>query len=524
MELTNKNIAGAVEDIRAFFEKAEVPHKDVIKICLVAEEALLRCQKKFGMSHEFFLYKKKWFSAPEIIIRIKGEPFYPLEDEQDDETILNNEVMRQLLHYDQAKTIYRYENGCNELISFSTKERKPWKIPGGSITVAILLAIIFSFAVNFLSPEVQKFLLEQIVEPTLSTLLKLIVTITIFMMFFAIVAGISAIEDSTTLSNIGATVLGRFFVINLCIVALTILISRIFIPTEIIAANDGAFNANEFVNLMLTVVPTNIPEAFIKENALQVTVLAFLVGICITNLGKRISHVKILANEINILVFKVLQTIFKIIPLTIFLCVFKALEGSKMSDFLKVWQLLATEFVVYALLISLMLILLTLKTKTNAADFLRKIFPAFLVAFTTGSSSVSLPESFKVSKENLRIDDKLCDFWLPLALVLFSPSKLIQLTTAGFYVSVAAGKSISIEELFILVFLSIQLSFASPNAAGGIAASFSILLTQLGLPTEFIGSLMIADIMTGNLFTGLNIWVRESELVLVAHKMNFIKK
>ena len=34
---------------------------------------------------------------------------------------------------------------------------------------------------------------------------------------------------------------------------------------------------------------------------------------------------------------------------------------------------------------------------------------------------------------------------------------------------------------------------------------------------------MIADVLTGNLFTALNILVRESEPVFVAHKMNFIK-
>ena len=48
MKLTNKNINGAIENIRAFFENAKVSRKDVIKICLVVEEALLRYQEKFG--------------------------------------------------------------------------------------------------------------------------------------------------------------------------------------------------------------------------------------------------------------------------------------------------------------------------------------------------------------------------------------------------------------------------------------------------------------------------------------------
>ena len=72
-------------------------------------------------------------------------------------------------------------------------------------------------------------------------------------------------------------------------------------------------------------------------------------------------------------------------------------------------------------------------------------------------------------------------------------------------------------------FLAIQLSFATPNAAGGIAASFSILLTQLELPLEFIGLLMIAEVATSNLFTGLNMVIRQCELMTVAHKMNLIR-
>ena len=524
MKLTNKNIGAAVDDIRAFFEKENVPHKDVIKICLVIEESLLRYQEHFGEAHEFNLYTKKFFGAPKIIVRIKGEPFYPLENEpEDDETILSNEIMRQLMHFEEAKTIYRYENGCNELISFSTRERKLPKIPGGSITVAILAAIIFSFVFGNFPQEFQKILVEQIVSPCLSTLLGLIVTVTIFMMFISIVAGISAIEDSAMLSNIGATVLGRFFIIDLFIIALTIFVSRIFFPTEIISSADGSFDANEFVELLLSIIPTNILEAFLEGNALQVTVLAFLVGICITNLESRLPNVKIFVVELNILVFKILETVFKVIPLVIFLCVFKTLATSTLADFLKVWKLVAAEILVYAAIILLMMIWLVLKTKTNAADFLRKIFPVFLVSFTTGSSAASLPQSLEISKKNLQIDEKLCNFWIPLSLVLFSPSKLIQLTMAGVYVTVATGNDISILSLFILAFLAVQLSFASPNAAGGIAASFTLLLTQLDLPEEFIGSLMIADVLTGNLFTGLNVLVRQCELMTVAHKMNFVK-
>lgn len=521
MELTNKNIGAVIEDIRAFFENAKVSRKDVIKICLVVEETLLRYQKKFGAAHEFKLYTKKFFGAPKIIIRIKGEAFYPFQQE-DDDMILSNEVMQRLLHYEEAKTIYRYENGCNELISYSTRERKPLKIPGGSITIAIILAIAFSFVTELLSPEVQSILSEKIISPALSTLTALIVTVTVFMIFFSIVAGICAIEDVSMLNNIGTTVVGRFFLIDVFIVAVTFLISGIFFPVMTIL-DKNFVEVGQIVDLLLSIIPTNILEAFLKGKVLQVTVMAFAVGICIIKIGNRIANVKTLVTELNYLVFKIVSLIFSAIPLVIFLCVLKTLLTSSFADFLKVWKIIVAELIVYAIVILLVVIRLYLKTKVSIPDFLKKISPAAIISLTTSSSVASLPKNLEISKSELNIEEKFCDFWIPLSLVLFSPSKLIQLTMAGFYVMSVTGESLSVFEMLIIAFLSIQLSFASPNAAGGIVASFTLLLTELGLPLEHVGTLMIADVMTGNLFTGLNVLIRQCELMTVSHKMDFIK-
>lgn len=430
--------------------------------------------------------------------------------------------MQRLLHFDEAKTTYRYENGCNELISYSTRERKPLKIPGGSITIAIILATAFSFVIEHLSPEVQSILSEKIISPALSTLTALIVTVTVFMIFFSIVAGICAIEDVTMLSNIGTTVVGRFFLIDVLIVAVTFLISSFFFPVMTLADKNVA-EVGQIAELLLSIIPTNILEAFLKGKVLQVTIIAFAVGICIIKIGSRISNVKAFVAELNLLMFKIVEMVFSTIPLVIFLCVSKAILSSSLADFLKVWKIIVAGLIVYAIIILFMLIRLYIRTKVSIPDFLKKISPATIISLTTGSSVASLPKTLETAKENLRIEEKFCNFWIPLSLVLFSPSKLIQLSMAGFYVMSVTGEDLSAFEAFIIAFLSIQLSFASPNAAGGIVASFTLLLTELGLPLEHVGTLMIADVITGNLFTGLNVLVRQCELMTVAHKMNFIR-
>ncbi len=523
MNLSNQDIDKAINNIRDFFKNANVPHKDVIKICLIVEEALLRWQDRFGEAHEFKLYKKKWFGTPKIIIRIKGKPFSPLQNDLDDDTILSNEVMKNLLHYDEAKTIYRYENGYNELISVSTKERKPLGIPGGSITVSIILAVIFSFLVDFLPQDIQATLLNEVITPILDTLMQLVVTVTIFMVFFAVISSICAIEDSTMLGNIGLTVIGRIFFLNIIIILLTIFIGSLFFPLNFVE-NGDSFAISKVVELFLSIIPTNILAAFLDGNILQVTVLAFLIGICITLIGNQIPNVKSIVMELNELIFKVTEMILGVIPLTIFLCIFKTLVESDFSEFFVVWKLVAASIITYAAIILLMLICIKSKIKLGIKDFFKKIFPAFIIAFTTVNSSAALPKIIEVSRDNLRIEEKFCNFWAPLAFVMFSPSELIALTICVIYGISAAGSSLSLIDPLIIIFLAIQLSIATPDAAGGIAAAYGIILTQFGLPLEIIGALMITDVVIDNLFTGLDVVAHECELVLVANKMGFIKE
>ena len=170
-----------------------------------------------------------------------------------------------------------------------------------------------------------------------------------------------------------------------------------------------------------------------------------------------------------------------------------------------------------------MLIRLSIGAKIDISGFLRKVFPVFAIAFTTLSTIASLPKNLEVSKKELHIEEKFCSFWIPLAFALLSPSVIIRMVTAAFYATALSDGTISLMQLLVVTFLALQLGIASPRVAGGITASFSILLTQMGLPLEFLGALMIANVITDNVLTGMNVVIHDCELFSVAHKLNFVK-
>ena len=153
------------------------------------------------------------------MIRIRGEEYNPLETPEDcEDELMTSTVMKNLLQYESAGTTYNYSNGYNEICMFFTKERKPIKIPGGNITMAILLAFAAAFVVGYLSQNIQDFIVQDLSMPLLKTLMELIVGVTVPTIFISVVSSMCIMEDITTLNDIGFKVIRRFILKMLLII------------------------------------------------------------------------------------------------------------------------------------------------------------------------------------------------------------------------------------------------------------------------------------------------------------------
>ena len=127
--------------------------------------------------------------------------------------------------------------------------------------------------------------------------------------------------------------------------------------------------------------------------------------------------------------------------------------------------------------------------------------------------------NFDVCKKNMKIDPNLCDFWIPLSHTLFSPGTVNTLVTCAFMGAAFSNATITVSELLIIAFLAIQLSIVSPKVYGGAIATFTMMLTQLGLSTDVIGMLMVADVFTINLSSLFGMVARNCELYDLSHQV-----
>ena len=526
MKLSNKNIADVIEEIQGFFESLDVPHKDKLRVGLLLEEALLRYQEKFGEEHEFKLVIKKWFSTPKVLIRIKGVPYNPIED-NDEAQIFSAMMMKNLMSYEDTGIVYHYENGCNEIRAFSTKKSKKIKIPGGSTTIAIFLAIVSALIAQTFSQPTQNLIVESFVTPILNSLFGVIIAINIPLVFISIVASICAIENVAILNELSTKILLRFLAILFFVAFSSILISSIFFPVinlnfseQILSGNSSELG--KIFDLILSIIPRNIIAPFYEGKILQIVALAVLMGICITILGDKVRTIKIWVVDLKEIIFEMVNIVFKIIPAIIFLCLFKTILQSSISEVFTVWKFIAAEYVLFIFLSLAMLVRNLINHGVKIVDFLKKIQPAMLITFTTASGSAAMPKNIEICKKELKIPKTLCDFYIPISHALCPPAMIVGFITATFFAVHFSEAQITIAETFIMGFLAIQFAISASSGSGGMVAMLSLMLTQLNISLDAIGTIMIADIFVVNISGIVSLIVRDCDLLDLSKKIDWV--
>ena len=526
MKLSNKNIDKTVQDIQELFEKVGVSKKDVIKICLIFEESLLRFKENFSEEQEFTVSMKKWFSVAKVVIRVKGEPFDPLQNSVANEVsaeIFTPEIMQSLLNYEGVKTVYRYENGYNELIVSSTKEKKPVKIPGGKTTIAILAAIVFSFLNQYLPLDAQKFLLEECTPLLIKTFMGVIVAVTGPFIFISIVSGILAIDNIDTLSKVGLTIIRRFISITLVMSIITAFVCQLFYPV-LVFESGNSFALNQLIDLFVNIVPTNLFTPFTEGKVLQIVVIAVLTSICILLLGNNLKEIYKLTNELKLLITKMLNVVSQIIIVTIFLSIYKSLSTSSFESITQVGGIIAINYIVIFIVSLIMLLRISINYKITIKEFFKKTSKILLISLATASNTAAMSKNFEVVVNDLKIEARFCNFWLPLSYTIFSPSAASALVICVFYTAAFSGNAVAISDLLMTLFLALQLSMATPPVPGGIMPIYVMILGQLNLPTDSIGFLMMASVFVLNFSSFGSMIIRDCELIDVSHTVNLDKQ
>ena len=394
------------------------------------------------------------------------------------------------------------------------KEKK--KITAGflPVLIAIFLGAAAGLILRVLPGNAGTVLCDRILSPISTVILGFLGTLASFVIFFSIIAGISGMGEPAVFRSVGGRLLSRFFLFVVISSVLCVPVMLLFFRTG--GSGSSAFDAGAVWDMLLQIVPMNIPEAFSGGNSVQIIFLALLFGAVLLGISQKAENLIRVTGEVSLLLQNVLGKVIRLMPFIVFISVFRLAFTGQAGTLISVWRYPAAMLTCCLLTAVFSVLRVVLKKKVRVGLLLKKMMPAFLIALSTSSSAAALPANMETCEKSLGIDGKLVDVGVPLGQTLFKPGLVFMFMSGCLCLAERNAVPVGVSEIVITLLSAFAFSIAAPAVPGCSISCFTLLFAQIGIPAEAIAVIIALDPINDRLCAAVKMFAMQSELVCFA--------
>lgn len=346
-----------------------------------------------------------------------------------------------------------------------------------------------------------------VVKPVGTLFINLLKMLVVPLIFSTLAAGVATFTGDKLGRMIGKTFFWYYFtgIIGMVIALVIAFVSQAGVGFPIGAAKQVAVKAPPaMVDVILAIVPTNPFESLAKGDALPIIFFAIILGMAIAAVGKAADPLKNFLTALAEAMFKMVGYVLWVGPFGVF-ALMAVNVGTYGLAILAPYALLIflvylangiQFFLVYPALLRFMGI--------RPYRFLNKIKEATIFAFTTCSSSATLPVTMRVCKE-AGVGEDTCSFVLPMgATVNMDGSGMYQAITAVFLAN-AFQVPLSFYHYVMIAVVSLLGSIGTAGVPGAGLIMLSMVLGAVGVPLEGIAIVAGVDRILDMARTAVNV-------------------
>ncbi len=357
------------------------------------------------------------------------------------------------------------------------------------LTTKIFIGLIGGVIVGFLltsSPEIA----TTYIKPFGDLFLRLIKMIIVPLVLSSLIVGAASVGDVKKLSRIGGKTIGYYLCTTAVAVLIGLILGNLFNPGAglniPVDAEVAAAEAPSIVDTLLNIVPTNPLNGLVQGNMLQIIAFALFLGIAATTLPENkgkpfINFFESLAE----VMYKITGFIMSLAPYGVFglITPVVAMNGPKV-----LLPLIKVILAVYlgCLLHAALVYSTAVKTiaKISPLYFFKAISPAAITAFSTSSSSGTLPVSIRSVKENLGVSDGVASFVLPLGATINMDGTALYQGVCALFVAQLYGLDLNFAQQATIVLTATLGSIGTAGIPGAGFIMLTMVLQSVGLPLE----------------------------------------
>jgi len=363
------------------------------------------------------------------------------------------------------------------------------------------------------------------IKPWGTIFIRLLKLIAIPLVFVSLVKGISGMKDLKKLSKLGFKTVSLYLATTFFAVSLGMGVVSVVKPGSVFSKSESEFYKQKFSNqaaqtttveqrkpmdYVVEMVPENLfAAAGDNRNMLQIILVALLVGVAIVMLGDEKTHAFVsVINATEAIVLKIIDFIMQFAPIGVFaLLAALVVDFSGDSAMFSALGMYALTVVVCLLFLALVFypVLLKIITKTEISNYLKAVFPIQLLAFSTSSSSATLPFTMEQVQQKLGVSEETASFVLPLGATINMDGTSCYQAIVVLFIAQIFGIELSIAQYLTVLFLTVLASIGTAGVPGASVVMTVMVMASVGIPVEGLALILGIDRPLDMLRTVVNV-------------------
>jgi len=330
------------------------------------------------------------------------------------------------------------------------------------------------------------------------------------LVFFSLVCGVVSISSSSRIGTISLKTLSLYLLTTAIAISIALTFALLFQPgVGVDLALPTAFQSTEAPSLkevLINIFPTNPVAAMAEGNMLQIIVFSLLFGIALKSLGSSGDALKASFETINNVILSLVKMLIELAPYGIFALLFSlfAVQGFSMIGdlakyfFLLVFVLIFHAFFTYGSLLYLL-------AQLSPFKFFMKVRSLAIFAFSTSSSSATMPITLDTVKNKLGVNSSIGSFTVPLGATINMDGTAIMQGIATVFISQAYNIDLTMVDYLMVILTATLASIGTAGVPGVGLIMLAMVLEQVGLPVEGIALIIGVDRLLDMTRTAINV-------------------
>ena len=264
--------------------------------------------------------------------------------------------------------------------------------------------------------------------------------------------------------------------------------------------------------LVLMLFTDNLIGSAAKTSLLPLIFFSIIFAGMLTTMGTRVQALTEIIVQVNEALLSFILLLMKLAPFGIF-CLVTARFGEAQAggNLGAVLQQTGAYFgtVLAGLGVHAFLtlpLILWIFTRRNPVRFMYQMSQALLTAFSTASSTATLPITMNCAVEKAKVSKQSSDFVLPLGATINMDGTALYEAAAAIFIAQAIGFELTITSQLVIAVTATMAAIGAAGIPEAGLVTMVIVLNAVGLPVEYIGLILSVDWLLDRFRTAVNVF------------------